>query len=909
MPYIYSDTLGSDGRVWGREVHLAREPVPGALEDLLLLLTALPEGISDPRSAVAIAIEDRVWTYRPGEVPVASIRADSAAMLEYALQLPQWLADHGMPDQFSAFTLGDKMHWAWRAGTAMSLCGGVLAPYWHAGEMTEELYEFWTIDRDDLEWYRDLLVGQGFPPVGDTEPEPLAREIDDLVWDNLVYTTSPESFEDQCALGLHTEEFCESYEELLYSDGLVIGEVAGVELQLWEARSPDFQKGVYADKGHFVGDCGTQTALMRAALRAFGFAATFGRYDRPDDSIGSRHVFSMVYDPPTARWYAPQNFTYLEQWAENPAYSMLFLPARYGWAYPSRSPVLPGIMGADHVQLEGTTYADVMPLTVEGLPDSFVKSFLEEEPDLESNGECSPEPPAPYLAWSSESEEVLTADGKSLRTTVYLPVPHDDTLPVILYRSSRGYTLETIARFIADGYAFVPQFVRGRPGSDGPPCLFACEQADGHATVDWLLARDWCDGRIATMGWRYGAFCALAAATHPEVDAALLVNEPALDIHTGYPGSRGRLLMVHFTAYLAYLATGTWPDTQAWVSLANLVPMADAAEVVGAQSLPFLEEFLDHFSDPAGSPWRNEHGLLDDLDKLCAPMLHLRSLNWEYQGPFMNRKAIAQQGCGGEAATQYLALGMDNGYDWMWGWQGPPDLHAEKLIDDFLAVHLAGTKTPDVLPNVCWHDVKNGKWYKDEALPETVDWRLNLSVAGDWGGALTQSSPGSAQWADIINDPVAVIDSCSDQPYDIWFESSPVKSKEVVMGEAEFSLAIRLDTPDADLIVGLYERDSEGELHRFAMGGTRLAYRNGGEHSGPMPADETVVVTGRLTFARHTLLPGSTLMLRITPQACWFHDNPNSGQPVGHETSVLSGTMKIGSGGDLDSHIVVPLIK
>lgn len=905
-PYLWSEEL-PDEVTFGREVRLPVKPTPGALEDLLALLTAVPSGVADPAVAVAIAIQDCLWTGRAGEVPLADIRADSASLLEYALQLPAWLEENGVGDHFSALGLLEKMHWAYRSGTGIAYTATPVAPRWTRGPMTEELYEFWTMDRQDLEWYRDLLVTHGFPSAP-LVPEALAREADAIVWANLVYTTSPEGFEDQCELEMWDEEFCANYEELLYGDSTVLGEINGEDLLLWSAGSPDFQRSVFADRGHFVGDCGTQTSIMRAVLRALGYAGGSGRYDKPADGVGPVHIYPTVLDPEAGNWFIPQSADYLEPWADNEAFAWTFFPVRYAYAYPSYMPSEPGIMGADHSPVSANSFADVIGLHENFATGEFIAAFLEDQPDVVGTGQCTDEPPEPYIPFSVLWDEMVADDGTTLQTVAYLPVGVEGPFPVVLHRSLYGWNLLTAERFVAQGYAFVGQWVRGRGGSGGELCLFGCAKADGQAVVDWLLQQEWCSGSIAVVGTEYAAFTALAVATHPEVDAVLVVNEPGLDIYRGWPGSDGRTLLVYFTSWLSYLATGEWPETL-WLDMLNKVPLSDAAKVSGLDELPFWLDFLDHFAEPPGSAWRKQHSLNDELADICAPVLHFRSRDWPYAGVVDNARWLQDEGCAGSAGQQFLALGISDANGWFWGWPDEPDTYADDLIDHFLAVFLAGAGDAGALPAAAWYNAKSEEWLEIDDPPAKGEWSLHLVGVADWGGSLDEQASPEEIWVAVDNDPVAVTDPCADQFNAAWFESEPLDGSRIVFGSVAFELAVKVDTPDADVIVTLYEKDALGNFHIIATGGVRLSYREGGEPSGPVPADEVVLVEGRLAAAAHELSTGSSVVLGIAPQGCWSHDNPNTAELVGFESSVKTGTLQIGAGGTVGSSVRIPVLQ
>jgi putative CocE/NonD family hydrolase len=120
-------------------------------------------------------------------------------------------------------------------------------------------------------------------------------------------------------------------------------------------------------------------------------------------------------------------------------------------------------------------------------------------------------------------------DGIHLATDVYLPADQSQPLPVILERTP--YDRQGVSRserslvnpepmqrpmvaefFARHGFAVVMQDCRGRYGSEGVFTKYLAEGEDGCDTLDWLIAQDWCDGRVATTGLSYGAHTQLAMA-------------------------------------------------------------------------------------------------------------------------------------------------------------------------------------------------------------------------------------------------------------------------------------------------------------------------------------------------------------------------------------------------------------
>lgn len=136
---------------------------------------------------------------------------------------------------------------------------------------------------------------------------------------------------------------------------------------------------------------------------------------------------------------------------------------------------------------------------------------------------------------------VPARDGTPLVADLYADRPAPEPGPVILERTPYGRrdargsdgvfrgeappAPETVAEaFVRGGYRIVRQDCRGRGDSGGDFVKYLGEAEDGYDTVEWIAARPWCDGRVATMGVSYSAHCqaALASLGAPHLAAMFL---------------------------------------------------------------------------------------------------------------------------------------------------------------------------------------------------------------------------------------------------------------------------------------------------------------------------------------------------------------------------------------------------
>ena len=150
--------------------------------------------------------------------------------------------------------------------------------------------------------------------------------------------------------------------------------------------------------------------------------------------------------------------------------------------------------------------------------------------------------PSLYLAWVEDLPPRLNgvrrkrgiavpmADGVLLKTDHYAPDapgPHPTILMRLPY-GRRGFA--GIAEAYAErGFHVVIQACRGTERSGGEFDPFANERADGLATLDWIKAQPWFDGRIGLTGPSYLGYAQWAISDALPETAALAVKVTTAD--------------------------------------------------------------------------------------------------------------------------------------------------------------------------------------------------------------------------------------------------------------------------------------------------------------------------------------------------------------------------------------------
>ncbi len=145
-------------------------------------------------------------------------------------------------------------------------------------------------------------------------------------------------------------------------------------------------------------------------------------------------------------------------------------------------------------------------------------------------------PPAPYDVDVERGLRVPMPDGVELVADRYYPQAHG-RFPTILVRTPYGRNnspTDFLLRRLAErGYNMVIQDVRGRFDSQGEFEVFAGEDADGRATMEWVSDQPWFDGALGLWGASYLGFAQWAAA--PGTPAYLKAIMPHIAGSRTYP--------------------------------------------------------------------------------------------------------------------------------------------------------------------------------------------------------------------------------------------------------------------------------------------------------------------------------------------------------------------------------------
>jgi predicted acyl esterase len=526
--------------------------------------------------------------------------------------------------------------------------------------------------------------------------------------------------------------------------------------------------------------------------------------------------------------------------------------------------------------------------------------------------------PAP-LDPRAQQQMVPMRDGVHLATDAYLP-EGAGPFPAVLVRlpydkNGRYCWMPFLAtHFIARGYAFVPQDVRGRFRSEGEPLAFVNEVPDGYDAIEWIVRQPWSNGDVGMWGDSYYGFTqwAAVAAQHPALKA-IVPRVTIADIDTWLEGV-APLYGAHYLAeYWSDGATHHWtPD---W-SQRPLAGVFDAAfEVIGRRSASF-DYILQRSRGRARVPlFPGPH----PFEVLRVPTLH--GVGWfdNITPPHMlDYEALMRDS--ETAPLQYLHAGSTDHENYQFDAVPIPESedHAtddealERMLAryispalDFFDAFLAGRADPAELPRVRWH-LPGAGWQESPSWPPPGASELRLYLAGD----SLSAEPGDQAAITWVHDPENLVPSTLVNPFealhdypderaiesrpDVLTFTTPVLDEPLTLaGRVVAHLHVSSDAPSMYLHVKLVDVHADGRAHALLFGQRVVE-----SAAGSAPAEVYLGHTG------YRVRPGHRLRLQVASSDFpVFLPHPGTAENPWDATATRTNRQTLATGGDTPSHV------
>ncbi len=511
-------------------------------------------------------------------------------------------------------------------------------------------------------------------------------------------------------------------------------------------------------------------------------------------------------------------------------------------------------------------------------------------------------------------------DGTVLLADRWFPTRDAGEQPTVLIRTPYGrHIIGPLGRLYAErGYQVVIQSCRGTFGSEGEWDPVRHEQADGQATLEWVAAQPWFDGRLVMWGGSYLGVTQWAVAQDPpDFVKALGLQITASNIRDAivYPGGSFALEMaLTWLHQLEHQELG-W-RTVVRTQLRSAKVLAAAADVlplgkcdvaaIGQSSQPY-QDWLEH-STP-GDPWWDGIDFGQRLEKVPPA-----SLVGGWYDLFLPAQVADYEALRRAGRTARLTIGP-----WT---HASPGLFAETVRDgpEWFEEQLGDRAGRESRAPVRVFVMGSGTWQEFSLWPpagEAQEWYL-----GRWGTLDTQPPGGSAPDHFHYNphDPTPAVGGPSlnvrsagrkdqrrrEHRHDVLTYTSPVLSEDLtVIGPLTATLYLRSSLEHTDFFVRLCDVSEKGRSVNLSDGIIRLS-------PGSVQKEEDGVF--RLDIAMwptaNTFKAGHRVRLQVSSGAHpLFCRNTGTGEPLATGATMRSADQEVFHDDARPSRVTLPVVR
>lgn len=489
----------------------------------------------------------------------------------------------------------------------------------------------------------------------------------------------------------------------------------------------------------------------------------------------------------------------------------------------------------------------------------------------------------------------VPVDGALLATDVFRP-EEPGRHPTLLIRTpydrrAMRDALDVVDPFEAPrrGWVVVLQDVRGCGGSSGAFTFLADDAADGVATIAWIAAQPWSDGRVAMAGRSFcGRVQELAASARTPQLLAIAPETCGSSRESWHPG--GVLSLATAAAWIGRLAAGAGVPADDGDPLGLVRRLADPGDPLARACAPVRPLVLD---EP--SPWWER---VEPDPAALAAIPCLRTTGWYdlMLAPTVARHRQEQDA--GAGASHKLVIGpwthaaldgrfpgVDHGPE-----AGAAALGLGALREAFLAAALDGAAA-EAIPNVHVFVTGENRWRTLDAWPPPTRERAWFLGAGDDERLRTlREAPAEDASAGVLvcdpEDPVPDLGAgrADVGPFDgrgrlagradvLRYRGAPLARELEVAGSVVLELLVDSDAPDFDLMARLWDVHPDGPERHVADGVANRAALGVREPGG------LVRMRLELTPCHHVLNAGHALALTLqSSEFPRYLPNPQTGR-------------------------------
>ena len=500
---------------------------------------------------------------------------------------------------------------------------------------------------------------------------------------------------------------------------------------------------------------------------------------------------------------------------------------------------------------------------------------------------------------------ILVRDGVELSANIWRPLPGpgdpvDARFPVILemipYGKDNWRRNADVGRgeyFARRGYALCRLDVRGT-GSSGGIALDEYsedETRDGYDAVEWLAAREWCDGNVAMWGISYGGFTSIQVAKlrppHLRAIVPVMATDDRYTTDVHYVG--GCVTASELSQYaVSQVAMNAMPPDVEFRGAGWLAEWRARLEATP----PWLFEWLRRQRD--GPYWR-PGSLAPDYEAIDVPILNIGGWMDSYVDAALRMQALCTapsrtivgnwvhdlpaEATPGPNLDQFHE--MVRFFDrWLRG--SGANAHEEAPPDPPLTWFERDYAPPEPFP-AAWP----GRWRSAEAFPhpsvEPRAWHLaagSLPLAGRladepsadqfierYRHRATTGTRGSLSWGAGGSPNGLARDLRPDEAFGPVFTSAPLDEPLSILGFPEVVLHLAVSVPIASAVVRLADVAPDGTSAQVTAGILNLTHRRSHANPEPLAPGRVEEIRVQLRGVGYRFEPGHRIRVSVASSA------------------------------------------
>jgi len=540
-------------------------------------------------------------------------------------------------------------------------------------------------------------------------------------------------------------------------------------------------------------------------------------------------------------------------------------------------------------------------------------------------------------------------DGVELSADVWLP--GDGQYPTILVRTpylknaeygGQAISPQIAGVFVANGYAFVMQDVRGRGDSDGVFDFYFADAEDGYDTIEWIAEQPWSHGDVGMMGVSYlGAVQWLAAREKPPHLRCITPTAPSGQYLHELPYRGGAWQMQWALNWInstsGRQAQGPNLAGVDWEYIYSQRPLLTLDEVMGRR-MQLYRDFIQN--NTMNDYWRRITFTAEDFRELDIPAMTVTGwFDGDQPGALHHWTGMAESSPA--ADQQYLIIGPWSHVQTFLGGattMGDMEFTPDSIIENF-AVHveffdhyLKGETPAPEWPRAKIYVTGVNVWREyDEYPPKAIE-ETGLYLSSD-GGANTLEGDGTLEWSAPGAQPTDgyTFDPKNPVPSDIAGEALGIDRRPIqrrpdvlVYTSAELEETVEISGPvmaelyaatnarDTDFTATLSDVFPDGRAVALGIGPggiIRARYRHGLDHTELVTPGKVEKYTIDLAHIGHAFLPGHRIRLEISSSSYpAYNPNQNTGNPVATDTEWRTAQQAIHHDRRYPSRLILPVI-